>query len=44
MMKKLGYRLFGVMVAALMFVANIASASACIISHYQPEVPKSLRK
>jgi cyclic lactone autoinducer peptide len=31
-------------VSLLTFLANIASASACLIWHYQPEVPKSLRK
>lgn len=43
-MKNIGYRLFGFMVAALLFLASVTSASACLISHYQPEVPESLRK
>lgn len=29
---------------ALMFFANIASASACSVLSYQPEMPKSLLK
>ncbi|MDD3890019.1 MAG: cyclic lactone autoinducer peptide [Syntrophomonadaceae bacterium] len=32
------------MVFALMFVANFAASTTCWISHYQPEVPESLRK
>ena len=43
-MKKIYYHLFGIAVASLMFLANIASSSACAFTHYQPEVPKSLRK
>lgn len=43
-MKNISFRLFGVAAAVLVLFANIASASACIFGHYQPEVPKSLRK
>jgi cyclic lactone autoinducer peptide len=43
-MKKFGYSLFGFLVATLLFLANVTSASACLIAHYQPEIPKSLRK
>ncbi|MTI79421.1 MAG: cyclic lactone autoinducer peptide [Firmicutes bacterium] len=43
-MKKIGYHLFGVAVGLLLFIANIASASACAWGHYQPEVPEPLRK
>ncbi|MTI85832.1 MAG: cyclic lactone autoinducer peptide [Firmicutes bacterium] len=43
-MKKIGYRLFGFAVATLLFLANVAAASACVFSQYQSEVPESLRK
>lgn len=43
-MKKYQYMLFSTMVAVLVFVANVASASACLWAHYQPEVPQSLKK
>jgi cyclic lactone autoinducer peptide len=43
-MRKVFYRLFGVLVTTLLFLATVTSASACLISHYQPEVPNSLRK
>ncbi|MGE5379809.1 MAG: cyclic lactone autoinducer peptide [Methylocystaceae bacterium] len=32
------------LVTALCVVANVASASVCVLGHYQPEVPQSLRK
>ena len=44
MMKKLFYSCLGIMITVLVFVANVASASACLWAHYQPEVPESLRK
>lgn len=43
-MKKLTHWLLGFAVVALALVANVASASACFIAHYQPEVPEMLRK
>ncbi len=43
-MKKVFYSFLGIAVVALIFVANVASASACFFGHYQPEVPDSLRK
>nr|WP_134217408.1 MULTISPECIES: cyclic lactone autoinducer peptide [Pelotomaculum] len=43
-MKKYKTLFFLAAVSLLTFLASIASASACIGSHYQPEVPKSLRK
>ena len=38
------HRILGFFIALLMIFANIASASACTLSHYQPVVPDSLRK
>lgn len=38
------FKLFGFLVTLLLLLANVASASACAISHYQPEVPESLRR
>lgn len=38
------YKLFSLLVSILLVLANVASASACIISKYQPEVPEALRK
>jgi len=38
------YKIFGLFVTLLLIFANIASASACTVSHYQPVVPESLRK
>jgi cyclic lactone autoinducer peptide len=43
-LKKLKTLVFMLAISALTFLTGIASASACIISHYQPEVPKSLQK
>lgn len=43
-MKKYGYILFSFMVTLLILVANVASASACLWAHYQPDVPESLKK
>lgn len=43
-MKKAFYSILGIAVVALIFIANLASASACVFGHYQPEVPESLRK
>lgn len=43
-MKKLFYRFSGVAIAALMIFANYGSSTMCYFSHYQPEVPKALRK
>ncbi|WP_243119703.1 cyclic lactone autoinducer peptide [Pelotomaculum propionicicum] len=43
-MKKIYARLFVFTTALLLLLANVASASACVWSHYQPEVPVSLRK
>jgi len=43
-MKKSYHVLLGLFTAALMLFASVASASACIITFYQPEVPQSLRK
>jgi len=43
-MKRFGYCLFGFCVAALLFLANISASMACALTHYQPEIPKSLRK
>jgi cyclic lactone autoinducer peptide len=36
--------LFVFLATALLFLAQVTAASACIISHYQPEVPESLRR
>jgi cyclic lactone autoinducer peptide len=43
-MKRLAHWLLGFAVIALALVANVASASACFLMHYQPEVPTALRK
>lgn len=43
-MKKIRHMLFITAVMVLTVVAQVASASACLWSHYQPEVPESLRK
>lgn len=43
-MKKTFYSILGIAVVVLIFVANVASVSACYFGHYQPEVPESLRK
>lgn len=43
-MKRLAHWLLGLAVFALALVANVASASACFLAHYQPEVPEKLRK
>jgi cyclic lactone autoinducer peptide len=43
-MKKAFYSILGIAVVALIFIANVASASACVFGPYQPEVPESLRK
>ncbi|MCF8011800.1 MAG: cyclic lactone autoinducer peptide [Clostridiales bacterium] len=43
-MKRLTCWLLSSGVAALVFLANVTSASACVFGHYQPEVPKSLQK
>lgn len=43
-MKRLTHWLLGVAVVGLTLVANVASASACFLMHYQPEVPEALRK
>ncbi len=43
-MRKIGCRLLILGTTLLLLLANVASASACIISHYQPEVPETLRK
>ncbi len=41
-MKNLMYRFSGLIVAFLFVVAQFSSL--CIMGHYQPEVPASLRK
>lgn len=38
------YKLFGLLAAILLLLANVTSAWACLVSTYQPEVPESLRK
>lgn len=43
-MRKLVNWLLRVAVVGLALVANAASASACYLGHYQPEVPETLRK
>jgi len=43
-MKRIAYSLLGFAVTGLLFLASISSASACILGHYQPRVPKSLQK
>lgn len=43
-MKKISARLFVFTVTALLFLANILSASACTFGQYQPEMPESLRR
>ncbi|MGI6604821.1 MAG: cyclic lactone autoinducer peptide [Firmicutes bacterium] len=43
-MKRFAHWLLGVAVVGLMMVANVASASACFLGHYQPTVPKMLQK
>lgn len=43
-MKKLMYRFSGLVVAALVLVGNLSASTNCWFSHYQPEVPQSLRK
>ncbi len=43
-MKKYMAKLFVFMTTALLFLASVTAASSCAISHFQPEVPKSLRK
>ncbi len=43
-MKKFAGRVLILTTTLLLFLANIASASACIWTHYQPEVPESLKK
>lgn len=41
-MKKFMFRCSGLLIAALVFVAQVSPL--CIIGHYQSEVPASLRK
>jgi cyclic lactone autoinducer peptide len=43
-MKKLVAKLFVFSVTTLLLLASVAASSACTVSHYQPEVPASLRK
>ena len=43
-MKKIGPKLFMLAVSLLLLLANIASASACGVAQYQPEIPQVLRK
>lgn len=43
-MKRFVHWLLSVAVVGLVVVANVASASACFLGHYQPEVPETLRK
>jgi len=43
-MNKIFYKLLGFVVASLVFLASVSSASACLFGHYQPQVPKSLQK
>lgn len=43
-MKKIMSQFFIFTVTALLFLASVTAASACLYSHYQPEVPKALRK
>lgn len=44
MFKGLGHRLLGSCAAAVMLVAGMAAQPASLITWYQPEVPKMLRK
>ncbi len=43
-MKKLMYRCSGVVASALVFFATFGASINCWFTHYQPQVPKSLRK
>jgi cyclic lactone autoinducer peptide len=43
-MKKIVVRLIVFAATSLLLLANVAAASACAISWYQPEVPDSLRR
>lgn len=43
-MRKITNWLLGVAVVGLALIANVASASACYLGHYQPEVPETLRR
>lgn len=43
-MKKIMSRLLVFAVTALLFLASVTAASACLFSVYQPEVPETLRK
>ncbi|MDD2443354.1 MAG: cyclic lactone autoinducer peptide [Desulfotomaculaceae bacterium] len=43
-MKKLWVRVLLFTVSALLLLANIAAASTCLISQYQPEMPQCLRR
>ncbi|HBX24624.1 MAG TPA: cyclic lactone autoinducer peptide [Desulfotomaculum sp.] len=43
-MKRIAYTLFMFAVTGLVLLASISSASACLLGHYQPQVPKSLQK
>jgi len=43
-MKKIVARLIIFAATTLLLLANVAAASACWSTHYQPEVPESLRR
>lgn len=44
MLRKLTCWLLTTAAAALIALANAGAASACLIYHYQPELPESLKK
>lgn len=44
MRKSLFSKLIVFAATTLLFLANVAAASACWSTHYQPEVPESLRR
>lgn len=43
-MKRIVSRLFVFAVTALLFLASVTAASACLFTQYQPKVPETLRK
>lgn len=43
-MKKITLWVLTTMAAVFIAIANASAASACTLVHYQPELPKSLRK
>ncbi|GBF32172.1 hypothetical protein DCCM_0363 [Desulfocucumis palustris] len=43
-MRNIMSKVFLFTVTVLLFLASITAASACAFTHYQPELPESLRK